>query len=72
MKAKKKKLTAVTLSAFLALVGTVRAQCTGGDKKLESGNKNHKYHKSGKKGHKHKHKHRYSGKKSTKISSAPK
>jgi hypothetical protein len=57
MKAKKKKLTAAMLSAFLALAGAVQAQDTGGDKtkiRNTSGKKSTHYrrsHKSGKKGH---------------------
>lgn len=60
MKAKKKILTAATLSAFLALAGAVQAQNTGGDKtkhktRTASGKKATRYkrgHRSGKKSHK--------------------
>jgi hypothetical protein len=55
MKAKRKKLTAATLSAFLALAGAIQAQDTGGDKNvLDTGKKPGKVksHASGKKGHK--------------------
>jgi len=56
MKAKKKILTAATLSAFLALAGAVQAQNTGGDKnkmRTASGKKatHYRRHKSGKKAH---------------------
>jgi len=59
MKAKKKMLTAATLSAFLALAGAVQAQNTGGDKnknriRTASGKKATHYrrgHRSGKKSH---------------------
>jgi hypothetical protein len=60
MKAKKRILTAATLSAFLALAGAVQAQDTGGDKnkiRTTSGKKSTHYrrgHRSGKKSHKHK------------------
>jgi hypothetical protein len=65
MKAKKRRLTAATLSAFLALAGAVQAQNTGGDNATsgKKATKIHKYHRSGKKGHRsgkkgHKHRHR--------------
>lgn len=54
MKAKRKVLTAATLSAFLSLAAAIQAQNTGGDK-LDTGKKPGKIthaHKGGKKGHK--------------------
>ena len=63
MKAKKKILTAATLSAFLALAGAIQAQNTGGDKnriRTASGKKatKTKSYRSGKKGHQHRRKHK--------------
>jgi len=57
MRAKKRILTAATLSAFLGLAGAIQAQNTGGDKALETGKKPgkihaHRGHKGGKRGHK--------------------
>jgi hypothetical protein len=57
MKAKRKILTAATLSAFLALAGAIQAQDTGGstDRNNTTGKKPGKIthaHKGGKKGHK--------------------
>jgi len=57
MKARRKKLTAATLSAFLALAGAIHAQDTGGstDRTSGTGKKPGKIthsHKGGKKGHK--------------------
>ena len=76
MKAKKRKLTAVTLSAFLVLAAAVQAQDTGGDKATETGKKpgkihtyTRKSHKSGKKGHKGGKKGHKGGKKSKKGNS---
>ena len=74
MKAKKKMLTAATLSAFLALAGAVQAQNTGGDKNRirASGKKATHYrrvHRSGKKSHK---RHRRSNRKSGGTTPPPK
>ena len=75
MKAKRKKLTAATLSAFLALAAAVQAQDTGGDK-TTTGKKPGKVHshtayKGGKKGHKGGKKGHKGGKKSKKGSQTP-
>jgi hypothetical protein len=51
MKAKKKILTAATLSAFLALAGAVQAHNTSGDKgaaRTYTGKKGHRHARSGK------------------------
>jgi hypothetical protein len=71
MKAKRKILTAVTISAFLALGGAVHAQDTGGstDRTNTTGKKPGKItkaHKGGKKGHKGGKKGHKGGKKATK------
>jgi hypothetical protein len=64
MKAKRKKLTAATLSAFLALAGAIQARSTGGDKNVfDAGKKPGKVrtYKGGKKGHKGRRKSRKGG-----------
>jgi hypothetical protein len=67
MKAKRKKLTAATLSAFLALAGAIQAQDTGGDK-VKTGKKATKVrsHKGG-----HNRRFRRSGKKSGSTVNTP-
>ena len=73
MKAKRRKLTAATLSAFLSLAGAAVGQTGGGSSGNQftstSGKKGHKGgkkgHKGGKKGHK-------GGKKSTRTTPPPK